>query len=435
MSLMPGIDRQGFTAPATITWDADGIRLAAPASPHSGPDMFGDMSDPNTRYFPLTSRSEQELARIMFVMGPDDAERLVAEVAAHRALGADYIVSPRLSEVRASGRRRWPGIIGACTVDEAFRLVGTKSRMYRFVPMEAEPGYAATINVGRMYDLAVTRFTPHLRRAIGGALSPDADESESATAQHLLAVRERLRDLLIARDAIYRLTRREALGPAWLRPFDPSRASGSGGNDLTTHLTYQLSAALNVAYAATDNLAWVLALRDDAGVENREIGLTTLLGRRHRSWTEGQSVTAGRAAIMRSKSLSFTLGAREVRNRFMHHEGVNYGFIDWLPSTDAPLAGLTGLWIFRDVLGALHLRGGTVDLFNAVAAESQFVSGDMTVLTFMRFIDQLWTCTSQLIADGLGAVTWGSSHWSGQPEASDLARRWRSRLQRRLWGV
>lgn len=93
---------------------------------------------------------------------PEQAAGLVVETAAHEALEHDYIVSPGLAKARLDSSTSWPNDTGVCTPDEAFRLAGTKARMYGTVPLLSDPEGLWSVNVGRLYDLAVIHFVPRL---------------------------------------------------------------------------------------------------------------------------------------------------------------------------------------------------------------------------------------------------------------------------------
>lgn len=447
VELMPGLDPLGFREPAGVSWtDEDArLRIRVGSGADAGSDeLFARFDGPAATQFERRDREtwasvEPGLvagAARMFDTDPETAGRLAIEAIVHEALGNDYIVSPILTTARHDRAMAWPNQIGACSVAEAFRLAGAKARMYRTVPLLATPTGLGSVNVGQLYDLAVTHFTPCLMRALSGALSPLAPPGEAAAADHLLSIRGRLQEILIARDAIYRLTRRAALGPAWVRAFDSGPTSGSAGNDLTVNLAYHLAAALNSAFAATDNLAWVLARRDDPGLRGRWVGLGTLLGPRRRPWASGADAERGARALLGAPDLPFVLAAREVRNIFMHSEGVDYGAVDWHPPTDAPLQGLAAVWVFRDALPVIRLREGTADLFQAIAEESEWADAEFALLTFQTFADRLWSGVSAIVGICLQALDWSPSDWTRKHPHTPISRRWwRTRLQRRLWGL
>jgi hypothetical protein len=375
----------------------------------------------------------------MLDLSYEAANTLVVEALVHEAVGNDYIVSPGLVRARRDRRRQWPNQLGACSVDEAFRLAGVKSRMYRTVPMFAEPTGLANVSVGDAYDLAVTHFTPGLFRALAAVLAPSASAGETAAADHLLAIRSRLAEILVARDAIYRSTRREALGPHWIRPFDMGPVAAGAGNDVIANLAYHYSAALNSAFAVTDNLVWVLAKLDNPGQTlRRDIGLSRLLDQKQPTWASGPACRSGVQAILASEHISFILAARELRNLHMHRDGVNFGSIEWRPAADAPLSGLSGIWVGRRQLPTYDLGYGHIDLFDGLGNVAQLVQPDYAAVTFQRFVDELWRATTDLVGSCLLACPWTSNGWGRtaiRQAPMSGHRWWRSRIQRRLWAM
>ena len=440
----------GYTEPYHITFteEPSSVRIQVGLSPDSEVDLefarFDSAAAPTAR-----SRSRETWTAVdrrlaagiagTVGLGPRLARQIAIEAAVHEALGNDYLVSPNLARSRHAAASEWARQVGACSVPEAFRLAATKARMYRSVPMLVAPTALGTVNVGRWYDLAVTHFVPNLMKAITGALAPSASPGKAATGDHLLAIRARLGEILVGRDAVYRLTRRAALGPMWGRSFDLAPAGGSVGNDLTANLAYHLSACLNSVYAATDNVAWVLAKLDDPKLRSRRVGFSSLLDTRSAPWKEGPSAAKGVDALLNAPGLQFVLAAREVRNQFMHREGIDYGGVDWHPVGDAPLMGLAALWIFSDALPAYPLRKGAAEPFKALASSANFLNSELALFTFQTFTDRLWDAASDTVDACLAAISWGSGRWiRGVPDGpGDDARRrwWRGRLQKRLWGL
>jgi hypothetical protein len=109
LALMPGVDRLGYNEPALISWDvADThltIQLTRQSNHRRGPDLFGDATRPDTKFFDSFDPNLPAWAAHVLGVSLDEGRAVVAEVAAHKTLGADYIVSPRLAAVRDAGRR------------------------------------------------------------------------------------------------------------------------------------------------------------------------------------------------------------------------------------------------------------------------------------------------------------------------------------------
>jgi hypothetical protein len=384
-------------------------------------------------------RGLDEHASTVFPDASDSARQLVREAQVHAGLGYDYVVSPGMASARIDRSKRWPNDLGACTPYEAFRLAGVKARMYDSVPLFADPDALFSVNVGMWYDLAVMHFTPGLIRAIGGALAPSAAHDEHLVGEHLLAIRVRLSELLQARDAIYRLTRREALGPLRGSTFAEGPIVGPRGNDLTAQMSYHLTAALDSAFAAIDNAVWVVVRGDDPAKSRGSVGLGTLLDPKPSAWTRRPSATTAIRLLARNSSLPFTLAARALRNNMVHREGLDFGTIDWHPSADAPVHGLSGIWVTRDQLPPLELSIGRVDLFGGLAHSGRLCGQDMVVMTYQRFVDGLWDSTTRTVGSCLSAREWSSRGWTwSDPVVMNAPREWhlwRTPMQRRLWGL
>lgn len=442
VAVAPGLDARGFrdALRLDVTLHASSLTAEAKADPSSR--RWADSGRVGDRLWDRQASTPFdpalfEVAEHVLRLPHGDARRLAVEVVAHEALGHDYIVSPGLA---AGARRRrgwwWPRRKGTCSPGQAMRLAGAKARMYRMIPLAYEP-MRFSINVGMWLDLAAMNFTPGLREALKGALAPGATSGEEAAADHLLAIRGRLTELLQSRDAIYRLVRREALDPQPSRGRDEEEA-GVTGNDLIARLSYHLTAALDAAYGVGDNLAWVLARRDETTGADRIISFTGLVGgdkaRRHR-WREGAHAAAGAAAVLASPRLPFMLAVREVRNLRVHREGVDTGPIRWGPPRDAPIRRLSGWWIHRRRLGTHRLRDGRdIELSDALAQEADYVSDAFVAFAFVPFVDTLWKDTATLAGGVLRSIDWPSARrW--RPRLTPGQRLWRQRSQRRLWGL
>jgi len=86
-------------------------------------------------------------------------------------------------------------------------------------------------------------------------------QKKAGCVDHLLAIRSRLRDLIICRDELARLERREALGKDWPTGMrDRDSVIGGSGNDLVFRVDYHVAAALNAMSSILDNLRGSFAL-------------------------------------------------------------------------------------------------------------------------------------------------------------------------------
>lgn len=188
------------------------------------------------------------------------ARRLTYDIAVHRALQNQFLVVPGHCGVWERRRFRWLVDLGVGTVSAAFGLTGAKARMYTSVPVPVRPGVTSSVNVGMWRDQTAIRQAWALQQALGGALRPNGPADERAVTDRLLGIRDLLVDALVARDAIYRLTRVDATQvPSASKGRRPQ--PGVRGNDLHELLRYHALAILNQAFAISDNLAQVVVGR------------------------------------------------------------------------------------------------------------------------------------------------------------------------------
>jgi hypothetical protein len=447
LALMPGVDRQGYREPYLVDWTRSPDHLSVDVSRGPEANRFRrlegtvgiQMGSLKKRAYAPFDPSLMAWAPTMFPASTVPADRLALEGIAHAGLGFDYIISPGMVSARTSRNMRWPNDLGACTPEEAFRLVGVKARMYQEVPLLADPDATFMVNVGHWYDLAVMHFTPRLSNALAGSLAPSASPQEAAVGEHLLAIRARLGEMLQARDAIYRLVRRESLGPDARPRFGSDPVPGASGNDLTAQLAYHLTAALNSMSAAIDNAVWVVIRRDEPVRSSGNVGLGALLNDKPPRWARGIHAARAIASFAQLPELGLVLAARSIRNSIIHREGLDYGAINWHPSQDAPIRGLSGIWVLPDALPPQTLSIGEVDVFDALARAGRRCGGDMVVMTYRAFVDALWAPTVASVACCLGACEWTSRSWTWSDPVSRESPReshlWRTRMQRRLWGL
>jgi hypothetical protein len=312
VDLMPGVPDLGSDSVHRVSWSGDG-----------DPYTVTTTRQPETQWFAMTEAALFGVAEEGLALDAETARRMVLEAESFEALGYDYLVSPLLTSARGRDRRAWPNRLGAVTVEEALRLAGSKARMYGSVPVEHDSDVRLSTSIGAIYDMAVLRLVPGLKAAIAGAVG-STDPTQTAAVPYLLGIRARLTQLLIARDEVYRLTRREALGSRHGRSRDEAHAPGRSGNDLTEALAYHMTAALDASYAAGDALAWVAASRDAYDGSGSQVGLT-LLKRNKGEAAKGPAASAVREAITRAWSNPFLWAARELRNRSGHRDGLDYG--------------------------------------------------------------------------------------------------------------
>jgi hypothetical protein len=131
---------------------------------------------------------------------------------------------------------------------------------------------------------------------------------------------------------------------------------------------------------------------------------------------------------------------RTIRNTFIHSEGIDFGAIEWQPVFDAPLRGLSGVWLFRSQIPDQRLRGGLACRpFEALAEAAQSRDQEFVVLTFKTIVDSLWQAIASVTTRGLCGLAWSPASWviddAVDTERLQLTRWWRTRLQRRLWGI
>ena len=419
IDLMPGVPDVGASEFGRISWtDQDGGHPVTTSR------------ERDTTHAGYVDADWRRMSREILGGDPDAAERLMLDAAASTALGYDYLVSPRLASQRLVNRRAWPDGVGAVTIAEAFRLAGTKSRMYGFIPMAHDSGIPVSTNLGTVIDMAAVRWVPGLRRALAGA-TRSADPREEATVQYLLGIRARLNQLLVARDEVYRLARREALSLRRGRPSDAARRPARTGNDLTDLFAYHLTAALDAAYAAGDSLAWVAAARDGHSGSASEVGLRQI-GDPRRAISRGRHAQAVSAAVASADRSDFVRASRELRNLNAHRDAVDYGRLAFDPPAPGPEPSV--VWVTPLTFGTI---GDAGRLHAAVAARADYAEDGLAVLTFTRLVDELWCATSEVISRGIRSMSWSSGSWVKEDPRwnRSSARLWRTGTQRLLWGM
>jgi hypothetical protein len=284
------------------------------------------------------------------------------------------------------------------------------------------------MNVGLWQDLALQNFVPPLRRAIAGSLNPDAPTWQAKASNHLLAIRAGLRDILIARDAVYRLIRSDGL-PLRRRPSFPSDQdqpeAGARGNDLMQLLAYHTVAALNLAYSISDNM--MLILRWKTGLAET--------GKHSRGFTKElieprKPLRQVAMQLLKEDSCSRLIALREVRNRWIHEAFVLHGRLLFHP-TGTRFPEMSVIWLEKDDYRPEHwatLRG-----------MSRIAMDDAAVVTFDGLMDHLWTSTVATLEAVLGLIEWSDDRWLLDDEAwRDYLRSyagWDRALHRAFWGL
>jgi hypothetical protein len=449
-----GVPTMGYDV-EVMSWSVDGSIIRAEIQPQTsegadlarmrahfdGPSVVRSAELHRSATAQLMGGGTQDADRALGVP-QDQAALALYEGQAHEALGYDYIVSPTLVRARRHPRKAWFNQLGACSFREAMALAGAKARLYRSIPLVMEPHSQFMINTGLWLEMAVQHFVPTLQSAIKASLAPSASPEEAATAPHLLAIRSRLTDYLIARDALFRLGRSEALGPLWVRPFDSRPAAGAGGNDRIALQMFHFTAALEAAFSVLDNLAWTFAKRDGNSDETYGVGFNALVAARRQgapAWLRGSDVLTAARAISASASVAAVLGARQVRNAVVHSDGIHFGAIDWHPAFDAPIDGLSGFWLSKSLLRDTNLvDGSTACTFDAIRAAVEFDGGDMAAGTFFKFVTELWFDLVTVVSDAVRAVEWPSgASWrpSARLDGPVPHMHWKQGFQRLLWGL
>ena len=453
VALAPELDDLGFGDVLRFEWSEEPNRVSvlqsASADRRAG-DLFSRLDGPASTHlrraadhaFLFSDPGLDERAARIFQGPPEVVARLAREAVAHQALGNDYIVSPLLTQAREIREAAWPNEFGACTVDEAFALAGLKSRMYRSLPMAADAAGTVWENVGAVRDLAVMRSSRRLARAIGGALGPKAETDELSCSDHLLAIRNRLAEIFVARDEVDRLSRREALGPTWSRPFDVAPVSGTLGNDTTSLMAYHANAALNAAYAIAENLAWVTIRRSGTTLDDkdRSVALTALVApsrQRPRWWSD--AVQASALSLSHAPGIPLELALLRLRNAFAHRHGVDYGAISLEPRSMSQPNEYSGLWFQKGVVGTVRLLDRDIaDLFEATRNSATLYDPEMAVFTFGRLLDTVLASSLATTDSCLAMFAWSPRAWLFAPEAREesiLRPLWRGRLHRRLFAI
>jgi hypothetical protein len=424
VDLVPGLPSLGYDSAHVAT---------ASVNPRSGRDVVVVTTPrrPNASSSGVRPHGGDEALRRTLHITRAEARRLLLDLAVHEALGNDYIVSDVGVRARNDRRLSWPNQVGFCTATEAFGLVGAKARMFSSVPIDVWPPRSSMgVNVGMWWDQAAMTSAWGVRRALGGALSPGASPEERATRNHLLAIRSLLKDALVARDEVFRLTRRDS-GAKEQRRYAREASPGAHGNDLLQLLRYHAVTMLDHVFALTDNLTWVVVRRTGTQIDREhEVGLGSLVGERKKPWARKGALGQVSARLEASHELPYLLAARRLRNASVHREGVPYGAVHFEPRPSPPLDRIFALWLDPDEWDDVIRReiGARADLAQP---------GMVVVVTFLRLVDELWASVVAFLNEALTLFPWSSSRWARGHESHDqvarMARAWAGSRQRLLF--
>ena len=366
----------------------------------------------------------------------DQAEALAFSIVAHTALGNDYLVSPTLAAERQDSRF-WGRAISACTSSEAIAIAGLKARMYRSHVINAR-GPHWSINTGWLFDVTALHLVPRLQPALSSALAPSATEEEAACADHLLAIRERLRGLLFARDELARLERREALGRDWPR-FQERKApvSGGTGNDLIFRASYHLTAAMNGLTSVLDNLAWIAAARESVTVRPESVGFDGLWNPSRRfPKTRAHDWLAG--AWDSFPPLRQALALRSLRNVDDHRAGLEFVWaMGVIPPARVGPELLCVAVPTDDVTFGLP-DGRRVDATGPLVHLATIALDDRFLFR-PRLLVEIALVAASRVTDGfLAQYPWPRAEWlvgtDAYAEAHPISVQCRGRWHRSLWG-
>ncbi len=412
----------------TITLQDDGISVESSGRPDT---VAGTFFDPS-----LARLLEMHLG-----IRPELADQLNQAIAAHEALGNDYLVSPTLVGQRASDAF-WGGAIGTASGLEALFLGGVKSRMYGMSRLNALSAARVSTNQGVILDRAAMSLVPTLGGAMAGSLAPTADPAERGAASHLLAIRSLLRDLLFARDDVVRLERREALGSDWRGTGRHQPEEGETGNDLAYRYRYHVTAVLNTFTAILDNLAWVVVSREQLTPRSHAVGFEKLLGfRPSASFPQTRPTPILQDAAARTGSaVARALALRALRNQADHQVGLSYGrvrSVKFEPTMKGP--EMFAAWLWKGSMSYPTGVNERRDAFDELIDVGAFAAGNLGLLRPRPLAELAIACAARITADVLALYPWTDATWLGSPRKGRPSttdnRPYRGRWQRYLWGV
>ena len=435
LGFFPGVELHLVPGLATVT--STGKRPPVCHVARSGEDRWSAVKSCRPNSWTAMHPAGQQLLDMAAAMFPQlgpRSQRLLVDLFLHEATGGDFLVSDGLASAIRPTSPTWLRNAGVCTGAEAMRLAGTKARMFSKSPVHFGRSVTTYMNVGLWQDRALQHFAPHLNRAIIGAHSPAASGWEERVRDHLLAIRSGFRDLLIARDAVYRLIRSDGIRDrAGESPFGDTTV-GVRGNDLLQQLGYHTVAALNVAYSVGDNLGWTMLY--EAGLERkRSVGLRRILYPR-RDYAPDADLIASptlarhRSRLTRRRDVGIVLALQSVRNRWVHQDWVQHGRV----TVGRKASGhhdFFAVWLQR----ADYKKWDWTEL----EALADLTREDIAVMSFDRLLDGLWTYTLASVDAYVMSVAWSSVDWiKTDPDwrvNSGLGRGWDRELHRLLWGV
>lgn len=427
----PGVDVDLAEGVPSLGYARVPVARARPASSALGIDAYDVTTsrDPGLRAAGWVPGGGRETLPAMLPASEAESIRLCRDIAIHAGLGTDYLVSTITPRVRAA-RGRWLDQYGFCTPEEALGMAEAKARMYESVPIRVSPpSNSMATNVGRWRDQAAMWAAWSVRRSLASALDPSASVGERAAAPHLHAIRSLLVDALVARDAVFRLTRREA-AIRTTRSASGKPSPGTRGNDLVQLLWYHTVNLLDHVFAITDNLAWVAVKRTEtSGVRKNEVGFAAVVGIHKKRWAKAGELGAFTVQLDRIPEVDLVLALRALRNATVHQDGVPHGVVMLDPPRSSRVRHVMGVWLLGEQWGP--------KVFDPMAARSEYVDGDLAVLTFLRVADEAWSAVTRMLNDALRLLPWGDPAWlRGDPavaEAEPWQSPWHDGSQRALF--
>ena len=377
-----------------------------------------------------TANASQSLAEVMFPELGAMAPRLVFEGELHEEIGTDFLVSDALAAQRGRRSGWWVRQHGICTTREAFRLGGTKARMYAAAPVLFQKWGTTTMNVGLWRDRALMRFLPILQMALYSVHGPDCQSWERGSAEQLLAIRALLLDLMIARDAVFRLVRSDASRPVYGgRRLGRDPQPGAQGNDLLQLLAYHALAALNHLFAASESLSEVMVNWCAVARGRRRMGFRDFVAGRAKPLARSAAAINLRGQLLSMPETNDALVLRDIRNLWVHQDGVELGRIGLDPKPQGSLE-MFGLWLTRD-----RFEGD----WGVLTRMSRYADAGLAVLSFDDLLDSAWRVSLGLIGGVLAKLDWSSMDWiradEDWREHQRFARGWDTSFQRLLYGT
>jgi hypothetical protein len=173
------------------------------------------------------------------------SEPFVVDLAAHRALNADFLISANPHVLsRRTGNKGLFSPVGTASPREGLTVVEAFLRRKDIFVLDAHHGWSTETDAGSFFGAVVRGLCPTLMEALRHCLDP-ANSDDSGMAKYLQGIVSRLGDLLVAADELGHLAQLEGYM--------------GGNNTILDRQLYHLQNSVVLFSGCLEMLAWTVA--------------------------------------------------------------------------------------------------------------------------------------------------------------------------------